>query len=467
MKKRILSLFLSLLLLFLFASCTKDEIPLPSHNTSESPSTNTGVSTSDTSKSDDTTSPLESTTPSENTEDTTPPPIPEPQTIRFLCAGDNIIHECVYLDAMARAEAAASAGEMYQSYFFDDMYSEVASLVKSADIAFVNQEGPITGNDQAVSGYPYFNAPTAAGNLLLDLGFDIVNIANNHMLDRDDRLRQDGTRYQIGTGYQDTLTYWGKQDIFMIGGYENQTDYDTIRIYQTGELRIAMLSYTYGTNGLILSTKTPDLVVPYIDDSTIQRHIASAKTQADLVFVSMHWGTENTFTPDAEQKRLAKLISECGADVIIGHHSHTIQPIEWLESANGNKTLVIYSLGNLISTMLQGKNMIGGIVTFDIVIEEGKDPYIASPIMIPIMCHYENDYTRYDSLDLYVREKVKLFLLEDYTNTLAKNHGANYYADLPGYNYASFDLKTLFSYVTNTISEEYLPASFLNRANNL
>jgi len=217
-------------------------------------------------------------------------------------------------------------------------------------------------------------------------------------------------------------------------------------------VNIAFLAYTFGANsGTYMNSASVNAgyVTPYIKDATLIRHIEAAKEKADLVFVSVHWGNENVFQPSAEQKRVAKLIADNGADVIIGHHSHTVQPVEWITGKNGNKTLCVYSLGNLISGMLSTKNMLGGLMTFDIVKEDGKIS-IENPVFKPLMCHYDiADFSKKDPEGNPLRTGFKVYMLEDYTEELAKKHGTQ--------NYGKFTLSTLYGYAKDTISSEFLP----------
>lgn len=365
---------------------------------------------------------------------------PEKVIIKFLACGDALIHDSLIEEAktFARSDENRYGGQ----YYFDPMYSEIAAKVKEADLAFINYECSVAGNSLGVIGYPNFNSPTESGDAIVRLGFNIVNIANNHMLDMEHK----------STGYKNSISYWeGKKDVMMIGGYKDTQDYNTPRIVNSNGVNIAFLSYTYGTNGNKLNSSTSQYVVPYIDDQTIKTQIANAKQQAELVFVSMHWGNENVFNTTPEQKRLAKLIADCGADVIIGHHSHTVQPMEWITGQSGNKTLCIYSLGNLISTMLNSYNMVGGMVTFDIVKEGENKAYIDNPVFNPTVCHYNADPDKKDKQDLPTRTGIKVYMMENYTEALAKQHGSQICG-------GAFTFDKLKSYVKSTVSAEFLPA---------
>lgn len=366
------------------------------------------------------------------------PPISTKQTVKFIAVGDALIHSAIYREAQSFASSMSGYAE---KYYFNSMYDNIADEVKNADIAFVNHEAPIANS--YISGYPTFNAPSQSGDALVGIGFNVVNVANNHMFDSDSRC----------TGYADTIDYWSTKKVLQIGGYKSSSDYEDIRIMNVeGDINIAFLSYTTFVNpGTKMNSTTVNAgyVAPYAEDATIIRHLAAAKKKADLVFVSMHWGTENVFTATAEQKRLAQLIADNGADVIIGHHSHTVQPVEWITGRNGNKTLCVYSLGNFISGMLSPKNMVGGMMTFDIVKENGK-VYIDKPVFKPTVCHYDiADFSKKDPEGNPVRTGFKVYMMEDYTEAMAKKHGTQ--------NYGGFTLSTLQAYVKNTVSAEFLP----------
>lgn len=316
----------------------------------------------------------------------------ETSRISFLAAGDNVIHPCIYMDAQRRAD------ETTRKYNFKPMYADVAEYIAGFDLAFINQETLMGGEELGYSGYPNFNSPQDLGLDLIEIGFDIVNIANNHMCDK-------GI-----AGLSGTIDFWNRQPVTLIGGYSDKEDYDTVRVIEQNGIKIAFLSYTYGTNGLTLPSSS-ELVIPLINDEDIVRQCALAREDADFVIISVHWGNENQSTPSDEQKRVARLMAENGADVIIGHHPHVLQPIEWIESDAG-ETLCIYSLGNLVSAMQYWQNMVGGFFTFDIVVMSDGRIYADLPKFVPTAFYYGPSY--YNS---------HLYFLPDYTENMASTHG--------------------------------------------
>lgn len=359
-----------------------------------------------------------------------PEPEPEPvlHNVTFLAAGDNIVHTNVYYDAELNAKAAGTG----ESYIFDPMYDNIRELVSSRDIAYINQEGPIAGSEFGYSGYPTFNAPNEMGDAIVNTGFDIVSIANNHMLDK-------GAK-----GYENSINFWKSKPVTLIGGYESEEDFNTIRYYDYNGLRIALLSYTYGTNGIYLPASST-LWVPYYDEETVDRHCKEARANADLVFVSIHWGYEDHFKPNEEQEKYCDLLVNNNVDVIIGHHPHVLQPMEWRDRPDGKKTLVAYSIGNLLSTMLYSRNMVGGLLTFDIQYydENTKDAVIANPKLIPTVCYYNKN-----------RRKLKIYKFSEFTPELLATHGSNLSE--------ASNFEQMKGYVTNTIDREFLSDDFLS-----
>ena len=206
--------------------------------------------------------------------------------ISFLACPDNIIHPSVYYDAIRKAAQADGSTPVYTSlatgkYDFADMYEYVADAIRDADISYVNVETLIGGNDNKISGYPMFNTPEQAGEQLIALGFDIYNLAHNHMLD------SNSDEYLINCN-----RFFESRGLTTLGYYKDQADVSNIKIIEHEGVKIAFLAYTYSTNGLSLQAGS-STVIPYISESLITQQMELAKAQADLVFVSMHWGDED------------------------------------------------------------------------------------------------------------------------------------------------------------------------------
>ncbi len=365
--------------------------------------------------------------------DTVPEPQPEPEPepepvverVSFAGFGDNII----YFGNTRDAKSLAVPGG--REYNFKPMFEHVEHIIQGADVAFINQETLMAGEGYAISYYPTFNSPQDLGYDLTELGFDVVNIANNHMLDKG------------ADGLSKTIEFWKNMDCLMIGGYENTEDYNTVRMLEKNGIKISFLSYTYGTNGITKPQSSP-LAIPLFDDETITSQITAAKAQSEFVIVSAHWGYEGAFAPNDEQKHYAQLIADCGADVIIGHHPHVIQPVEWLTGKNGNKTLCVYSLGNFAAEQAYDYNMVGGIIEFDIVSVDDAKPYLENVVFNPTVFHFPSSF--YGNT---------VYLMQDYTPELAAIHGVR------GYYRNPLSYEGLVKYVTDTISPEFLPENFL------
>ncbi len=337
-----------------------------------------------------------------NPPETLPPEPYETARISFVAAGDNVIHPCIYIDARNRAEVA-------ERFNFRPMYDDVDEYIAGFDLAFINQETLMGGDELGLSGYPRFNSPQDLGRDLRDMGFDIVNIANNHMCDKSEE------------GLAGTIEFFESEEmseITLIGGYKKPEDYDNIRVIERDGVKLAFLSYTYETNGLRLP-KDSEYVVPYINDADIIRQTALAEDAGDLTVVSVHWGDENSSKISSEQRRVAKLLAENGADVILGHHPHVLQPIEWIETHRG-QALCIYSMGNLVSAMMYWQNMVGGFLSFDIVKMSDGDLYVENAEFVPTAFYYGPNYLG-----------SHLYFLKDYPAEKANNHGTGILYDSP------------------------------------
>lgn len=272
----------------------------------------------------------------------------------FIGVGDALLHNGVYMDA-----ATGKIGsDGYQIYDFTEMFTYIKPIIEKYDLRFYNQETIIGGKNLGLSNYPLFNSPDEIGSDLVNkIGFNLVNTATNHTLDK-------GT-----TGALYSANFWDKQEnALMVGTSSSVEKRNTVVTKEINGITYAPLGYTYGTNGIPIPAGYEYLVNLY-SDAQAKKDIEAVRDKVDVVMVSMHWGVEYTHTPTEEQKRQASYLASLGVDVIIGHHPHVIQPIQYIDN-----TLVIYSLGNFISAQDGNQKRVGMIAGFDInkTVENGE-----------------------------------------------------------------------------------------------
>ncbi|WP_407933947.1 CapA family protein [Aquibacillus rhizosphaerae] len=309
-------------------------------------------------------------------------PEPEVKEITIAAIGDLLIHDTVYEDAKTK-----------KGYDFTPMLEKVKPYLNKTDITVANQETMIGGEDLGLSSYPTFNSPYEMGDALHDVGIDVVSIANNHTLDRGEKA------------IQRAIEHWETIDMMYTGAYKNQEDSQEVRIMKTEEdIDVGFLSYTYGTNGIPIPTGK-DYLVNLIDKDKIKSDIEMAKKQADVIILSLHFGNEYERMPSQEQKDLVQYVADLGVDVVLGHHPHVLQPVDWVEGKDGNKTLVAYSLGNFLSGQDEFYRRIGGVVSFTIekTTEGEQDNFeVKSPKFLPTFVDFNmDDWNDYKVIPMY------------------------------------------------------------------
>ena len=263
-------------------------------------------------------------------------------TLRLLFAGDVMGH----ISQITSAEI--SPGE----YDYRPCFEFIQPIIKRADLAIANLELTLPGKGP-YTGYPMFRSPDALAVALREAGFDILVTANNHSNDS----RAPGLVSTI-----ETLRQLGFQQT---GTFKNQKERDLfypLMVYRNG-FKLALLNYTYGTNGV--RTQAPTLV-NLIDTLQMARDLADARARKPhFVIVVMHWGLECQIQENAEQQKIARFLLRNGADMIIGAHPHVVQPIkiETVTMPDGSQksALVVYSLGNFIANQ-QTAGTEGGIL---------------------------------------------------------------------------------------------------------
>ncbi|MFJ7972965.1 CapA family protein [Psychrobacillus sp. NPDC096389] len=242
---------------------------------------------------------------------------------------------------------------LYNYKSFISSFEPVKEELESFDILIANQESIPAGSEFGLSGYPDFSSPSHIIRDLKEVGVDLISMANNHTLDQEE------------AGVRAAINHMKTVDMPYIGAYESFEDLQTDRILQVDNVSFGFLSYTYGTNGHV-TPNGKDYLVNRIDQSRITEDIRALKQKTDFVVVSMHWGTEYELEPNEEQKTLANVITDAGADIIFGHHPHVIQPYEMVTTSSGHSAHVFYSLGNFFSAQKAENTNVGGIAKLEI-----------------------------------------------------------------------------------------------------
>lgn len=238
-----------------------------------------------------------------------------------------------------------NAAKTSDGYDFSPCFAPVASRIQAADLAIGNLETPLAGADAGYSGYPAFNNPDEYAEALRAAGFDVLTTANNHCLDR-------GMSGLSRT--RDTLEALG---IACTGTARTQQEAKNILMLDVDGIKVAILAYTYGMNGLS-APSGKSWAVNVIDEKAMTSAVKEARAQgADIVIVSIHNGVEYDREPSAAQEALELAMVDTGADVVLGSHPHVIQPMEIVEATredgSAREALVIHSLGNFVSSQRQ------------------------------------------------------------------------------------------------------------------
>lgn len=242
-------------------------------------------------------------------------------------------------DIMGHDSQIASAEVVKDSmYDYTPCFEWVRPIIQEADLAIGNLELTLPGKPP-YKGYPRFRSPDDLALALRHAGFDVLVTSNNHS--------NDGGKM----GVINTILTLDDYYFYHTGTFQNQQIRDAyypLIIYK-GPFKLAILNYTYGTNGL--PTKAPT-IVNEIDENQIEKDMAEAEALGpDAIIVVMHWGQEYQLNENREQQKLTDKIFDWGADLVIGAHPHVIQPVKTRPlPKDENKTgLVAYSLGNFIS----------------------------------------------------------------------------------------------------------------------
>ena len=319
--------------------------------------------------------------------------IPEDKTLNLVAIGDIMCHNTNYQTAYNSST---------KTYDFAPAFVNIAKYVEKGDIAIGNLETTLAGKDVGYSGYPTFNSPEELGVAIKNIGVDIVSTANNHCMDKGSK------------GVVNTLDNLDQIGISHTGTNRTKEEQDTILVKEVNGLKIAFLSFTYGTNGINIPSGK-EYLVNLIDKDLILEQIGLAKEQnPDIICASMHWGIEYAQKQNKEQEQLADLLFKNGVDIILGNHAHVIEPMEkrtiTLDDGTQKEGFVVYAQGNFISAQVKEHTRSTIILDMNITKkgETGKLS-IDSVDYVPVYCYDRGKgvQNRYVLLD--VRQEMQDF----------------------------------------------------------
>lgn len=315
----------------------------------------------------------------------------ELQTAAIVMIGDVLLHTNIN-----------DSGLMEDgSYCYDHLFTHVKEKVQKADLALVNQEVILGGRELGLSGYPAFNGAYEVGDSLAAAGFDVILHATNHALDKGKK------------GLLNCKRFWKEQypDISVVGIYESQEEADNICVTEVNGIRIAVLNYTYGTNGIALPGDMP-YIVDLWEEEKIAADVEKAKAESDFIVVCPHWGTEYTHKQTREQEEKAQFLAKLGVDLVIGTHPHVIEPVEWVAGEEGHQMLTYYSIGNFINATSGtgagvADRMVGAMAEITVAMEDGE-AYIKEYGVTPLITQM-----------LFGSGQITTYPIEEYTPQLA------------------------------------------------
>ena len=247
---------------------------------------------------------------------------------RIMANGDLLYHIPIYRTALKEDG----------TYDFHENFEYVKPWLKQADLVIGDFEGTVN-QDHYLGGYPLFNAPGEVMDAIKDAGYQVLDLAHNHILDS-----------QI-EGVFSTADAIEKAGMTPIGVYTHEPrDKAPIVIKEVNGIKVALLAYSYGFNGIeeYISKEDYDNHLSDLNEEKMKAEIERAEKEADITVVMPQMGIEYQLEPTEEQKVLYHKMIDWGADIIFGGHPHVVEPAETVEK-DGDKKLIIYSMGNFLS----------------------------------------------------------------------------------------------------------------------
>ena len=277
--------------------------------------------------------------------------------------------------------------EETKTYNFTPMFGNIKGFIQRSDITLGTMETNfVNGN---YSGYGKRNSPKEFAQAVKESGINLVSISHNHSLD----YGKEGIE-----GTKELLT---KTGFDVVGDSINEEG--RIKIKTVKNVKIAFLAYTYGVEDQDNKSSEDLGYINIFNKEQVKKDLEQAKEQSDFIFVIMHWGEENSNTVNDEQKEMANYLIENGANVILGNHAATVQPMEIKKNKDGENVFVAYSLGNYISSIDNEKSKVELVLNIELRKKGDTGEVVLSKVdytPIYVLDNGENAENRYQLIDM-------------------------------------------------------------------
>lgn len=315
------------------------------------------------------------------------------QRLRVIATGDVIPHD-------ALNAAAKTNGDYNYLQFMDNL----KPYFDAADVRFCNQAVLGAGERYGIRGYPVFNSPTQVARDMQKLGCSVINTGSNHT--------NDLSQAEINA----SVAVWDElPDMLAVAGANrSEIEKNKIRYFEKNGVSFAFLSYSTYTN----KPGKTNYGLTMFSERFARQQLREARKRADIVMVSMRWGTEYSPTINAQQNTQAQFLADNGADLVFGHGPHVLEPVKKLKGKNNRPTYVWFSLGNFLNAQLEIKGLVNGLAVIDI---DPKSKTISNIGYLPTYMHYEWSAAEKAREDLMARKSFEMFLLEDADKPLQKS----------------------------------------------
>ena len=297
---------------------------------------------------------------------------PKPAGFSLAFSGDILIHTWVWEEAQRYAGGSG--------YDFAPMFSEIKPVLDSVDLAVCHLEVPIAPEGEEPQTFPFYAAPKELVVGIKEAGYDRCSTASNHTID------------QGIAGVEATIAAFKANKLGQSGMASTPEDIEP-KVFKVNGFKVTHLSYTWGYNGIEMPNGE-DWRSALINADRIIADAQKARDMgAQFVFVSMHWGSEPLHQVMSDQRRNAEKITASGlVDLIVGHHSHVLQPIEQI-----NGVWTVFGLGNILSShptreFFPPESQDGAVVVVDVQFGLNGKPIVGRPVVHPTWVDKDNGY---------------------------------------------------------------------------